>query len=295
MLSYYVRWKKAWCVGKIPKKSIELDVLMHREFKMVIRRKESTQKTVQLHVNSFSKRLVPTKRIMKSMATHTYTCAATALLMGKNTHTPQKIAEKLQNTSRHTFNCKFFQTRIIVNSSIKIAESVNWCQDWKFVSGVSFASVVRIPVTNNGSREPKKSSFASLRGKIECSPKLVTNKYQGDSKCPYMDENLVHKPKSSKICNVRVKSMCQPNMAQYVHTSNRFAMLDNNVVTELENDIDMGFHSEVRSNPPRGEIPVNMCNNESNVSTCKSKAKKRLDRVNKESCKTATGKQARKE
>ena len=99
---------------------------------------------------------------------------------------------------KRTTNCKSFQTRIIVNSSIKNAESVNWSQDWKFVSGVSFASVVKIPVTNNDSKEPKKSGLASVRGKTECSPKLVTNKYQGDSKCPYMDVNHVHKPENSK-------------------------------------------------------------------------------------------------
>ena len=45
----------------------------------------------------------------------------------------------------------------------------------------------------------------------------------------------------------------------------------------------------------RVEIPVNIGTNDTNVSTCKSKVKKRLDKVNKESCKTATGKQARKE
>ena len=190
---------------------------------------------------------------------------------------------------------KSFQTRIIVNSSIKNTESVNWSQDWKFVSGVSFASVVKIPVTNSDSKDPKKSGFASVRGKTECSPILVTNQYQDDSKCPYRDVNHVHKPENSKICNVRVKSMCEPNMARYVPTTNRFAMLDNSVLTELDNDIDMNFHSEVHSNPPRGEIPINMCSNESNVSTVKSKAKKRVDKVNKENCKTATGKQARKE
>ena len=84
-------------------------------------------------------------------------------------------------------------------------------------------------------------------------------------------------------------------MARCVPTTNRFAMLDNSVLTELDNDIDMGFHSEVHSNLPRGEIPVNMCNNESNVSTSKSKAKKRVDKVHKENCNIATGKQARKE
>ena len=114
-----------------------------------------------------------------------------------------------------TVNGKCFQTRIIVNSEIKNAESVNWSQDWKFVSGVSFASIVRIPVINNDSRESKISRSASLKGKIGCSPKLVTNKNQGDTKRPYMDENLVHKPKNSRICKVRVKSMCQPWLNMY--------------------------------------------------------------------------------
>ena len=100
MLSYCVRWKKVGCVGKIPIKSIGLDVRTRTEFKLVIRRKESTQKIPQPHVNFISKPPVPRKRIMKSMATHTYMCAVTALLMAKNTHTPQKIAEKLQKTSR---------------------------------------------------------------------------------------------------------------------------------------------------------------------------------------------------
>ena len=103
-----------------------------------------------------------------------------------------------------TVNSKCFQTRIIVNSEIKNGESVNWSQDWKFVSGVSF-SIVRIPVTSSDSREPKISRSASLKGKIKCSPKLVTNKDEGDTKRPYMDENLVHKPKNSRICKVRVK------------------------------------------------------------------------------------------
>ena len=147
-----------------------------------------------------------------------------------------------------TVNGKCFQTRIIVNSAIKNAESVNWSQDWQFVSGVSVASIVRIPVINNDSREPKISRSASLKGKIGSSPKLVTNKNQGDTKRPYMDEKLVHKPKNSRICKVRVKSRCQPNMAQYVPTSNRFAMLANNIMTELENDIDVDFHSKVHSN-----------------------------------------------
>ena len=162
------------------------------------------------------------------------------------------------------------------------------------MSGVSFASIVRIPVTSSDSREPKVSRSASLKGKIKCSQKLVTNKDQGDTKRPYMDENLVYKPKNSRICKVRVQSKRQPNMAQYVPTLNRFAMLANDSNTERENNINMDFHSKVHSNSPRAEIPVNICTNETKVSTSKSTAKTRLDKVNKENCKT-TGKQVRKE
>ena len=107
-----------------------------------------------------------------------------------------------------TNDYKTFKTRIFVNSMKSNVESVNWSQDWKFVSGVSYVSMVSANLTGIVNNKPKKINNALIKGKKERRPMLIVV--------------LVYRSKANKNCNVRVNPLCSENIGQCVPTFNRF-------------------------------------------------------------------------
>ena len=80
---------------------------------------------------------------------------------------PSKDCRKSTKTSRATCTTdhKSFKTRIVVNSVKTNVESVNWSHNWKYVSGVSYASIVSTNLTSIVDKKSKKSSTTLIRGK----------------------------------------------------------------------------------------------------------------------------------
>ena len=92
-----------------------------------------------------------------------YMSTAIVLQMVKNTYTLQKIVVEGQNTSRallcsaRLYRC--FKTRIVVKSTETNVESLNWSSDWKFFSGVSYASIVKKMAMALSTKYPPKNQI----------------------------------------------------------------------------------------------------------------------------------------
>ena len=147
-------------------------------------------------------------------------------------------------------------------------ESVNWSQDWKFVSGVSYASMVCANLTGIGKSKPKKSNNAPIKGRKERSPMLIVEQDLNNIKRSLETKRLVYKSKASENCNVRAKSLCSQNVGQCVPTFNRFKVLGDNDTIQGSNKSDMGFHSDVHSKVTQFQKPVNSGVSSSDKSDC---------------------------
>ena len=146
-----------------------------------------------------------------------------------------------------TKDYKNVKTTVFVNSMKGNGKSINWSQDWKFVSGVSYASMVCANLTGIGKSKPKKFNNATINGRKERSPMLIVEQDLNNIKRPLVTKKLVYKSKASENCNVRAKFLCSQNVGQCVPTFNRFKVLEDTDTIQTSNKNDMGFHSDVYS------------------------------------------------
>ena len=132
--------------------------------------------------------------------------------------------------------------RVFVNSNVINGESVNWKNDWKMFSGISYASVVKVKINQNPAIV-KQSRSLNVRAKNKSHKNSVTSNPKNQSH----NSGIACLTKHSDVeSNFRVKvkgnprQFVTPSSHDSIELHNRFNILSN---TD-QSDLHMENHSE---------------------------------------------------